>query len=699
MKLDQTFGNIPDFFGNVSSLGAALLVDATSNLFRNQNRNLRTQERTPLSSLEFLVSRLSVFEATQPRDTIYALLAISRDTTPDASEGDPSQDEQEKQATLRKTMKAWTSKTAFSNETYNVDYRLPVIDVYQEFIAFSLVKSDKKRALDIICRQWAPTVIKRHDYPDFLNPAFTPMDEKPRKKIKDKKKEEQEEKRLEAEKKKMEEEKDQETPLPSWIPSLSRAAFEMEEHPTVGLRMERQNADPLVGLPDDSGRRNYTAAGDRELDVEALKFIKWDTLRKPNSSYPDYSMFVRGFIFDEVSTVEHLAANGNIPYKWLQVGGWVDTEKYPPEEFWRTLVADRAHGGHNPPTYFPRACKESLKYKAKTMSRTGGNLDCRKLIHEGRCTIVAEFLRRVQEVIWNRKLMRTKAGRLGLVRDDVSQGFHICILYGCSVPVILEKVDKSQEEISAELYDRYMQWYNKFEKLTVLCQFRFRIRKGKRKEREKERLATEEHEEPYMSEGAQESRRRGSLPLNIAQIPGPSGGLAYFQKIWAPELEEAKKKKNLGAIGSSPDQTTTPAEIPLPPSDPPSPHEANFPAARNSTAGSGNEDSNRALGSHQEETGIDNALSSPKPSLKKEVTFGPPKMTKTRLEEHNEGKAYHEERKRKKMKEVAKVVLESPPYYYRLVGECYVHGMMNGEAIALQNRDRSGMKDQVFELR
>jgi len=53
--------------------------------------------------------------------------------------------------------------------------------------------------------------------------------------------------------------------------------------------------------------------------------------------------------------------------------------------------------------------------------------------------------------------MRTKGGRLGLVRDDVSPGFKICILYGCSVPVVLQKIPKSTIELKAELEDRYNQ--------------------------------------------------------------------------------------------------------------------------------------------------------------------------------------------------------------------------------------------------
>jgi hypothetical protein len=74
LKVDPTFGYIPDFVGDVSSLGASLLVYAMSNLFQNSMTG-----RKPLSSLENLVSRLSVFQVTEPRDTIYALLAIAKE--------------------------------------------------------------------------------------------------------------------------------------------------------------------------------------------------------------------------------------------------------------------------------------------------------------------------------------------------------------------------------------------------------------------------------------------------------------------------------------------------------------------------------------------------------------------------------------------------------------------------------------------
>ena len=57
MRRDQQFYNIPEFFGHVPALGAALLVDATSNLFRNPRKG----KKYPLLSLEYLVSKYSVF--------------------------------------------------------------------------------------------------------------------------------------------------------------------------------------------------------------------------------------------------------------------------------------------------------------------------------------------------------------------------------------------------------------------------------------------------------------------------------------------------------------------------------------------------------------------------------------------------------------------------------------------------------------
>lgn len=384
MKKDPTFYHIPDFFGDVRQLGATLLVEATSNVYRKT----KDGKREFLLSLEYLVSSLSVFDATQPRDIIFALLAIARDTQPHAA----LEHESRKTPISHQHITA-LAQNRFAIQPYSVDYKRPFIEVCKDFVYFSIRKSDRATALDILCRPWAPQI--------------KPGD------------------------------REYGMALPSWIPDLDGAAFAMYEHPTAGQRMHRKNADPLVGMPS-SGQRVYQAAGSRAIDLKTLKFKKRETF---------YSMFVKGFVLDKVGNPGEASRGGMIPHQWLEPGGWVDTKTQPPpDEFWRTLVADRGSYGRNAPTFYTRACDECFKRIVP-----GEPLNTRELIDEGRCTIVAEFLRRVQAVVWNRKLLRTSEGqRLALVHETAREGDLICILYGCSVPVVLRKHVKIASQILTE---------------------------------------------------------------------------------------------------------------------------------------------------------------------------------------------------------------------------------------------------------
>lgn len=118
MRKDGRFGHVPQWFEHVSELGASVLVEATGKIFRRDgtqtvdaggssqplkgvgqphhqtsgSKDLITGKppsdlqkpdwslQRPLLSLEYLVSSLTVFEASQPRDAVYSLLAISRDS-------------------------------------------------------------------------------------------------------------------------------------------------------------------------------------------------------------------------------------------------------------------------------------------------------------------------------------------------------------------------------------------------------------------------------------------------------------------------------------------------------------------------------------------------------------------------------------------------------------------------------------------
>ncbi|KAL8718347.1 MAG: hypothetical protein Q9225_004507 [Loekoesia sp. 1 TL-2023] len=386
MKKSEITDHIPNFFDHVAHLSATLLIDTTNFLFRR----LPNGEKDDLLSLEYLVSRLSIFKTSKSPDAIYSLLAIAKHTLPTAA---PREDQ--KQADTSAQRRAKKLGRDLSSRPFPVDYGQDFVDICKDFMQFSIRQAEGSRALDIICRPWAPPSEPEKGTGKHQN-------------------------------------------LPSWIRGVEDAAFEVQGA-TLGEKINRINANPLVGLP--FGHRSYGAAGTRKYDVKGVKFLK-----RPRH----YNMFVKGFVLQRVGELQERSQSGNIPKKWFDAGGWTDLRQDPPEDLWRTLVANRGPDGRNPLTFYPTALRVST-YKGIQ----GTELDTHYLINHGLCSIVAQFLRRVQEVIWNRRLMHTydepgKPVRLGLVHQNAQEGDSICILYGCSVPIILRRVEKSAEQIKTE---------------------------------------------------------------------------------------------------------------------------------------------------------------------------------------------------------------------------------------------------------
>jgi hypothetical protein len=286
MKTDTKYHHVPRWFEYISQLGASLLVDATGKLFRDYDyiRRLQSQSKQPtnkprpvharlpnkldyeseddevvapevrahaykdkqmeareqneetreaiakvqpLLTLEYLVSNLSIFDVTNPHDSVYALLAISKDTTPTAAN--------KKLLVTDHTQAALEMFTA--KKKYKVDYDAGYIDICKEFIEFCVgrnVGRDPSRALDVICRPFAIDIEQKPD----------------------------------------------EVPLPSWIPRLSKASYGMDRGPGIdGLRMGRKNADSLVGQPNLT-HRNYNAAETKSLDKKVFPLSQAGDQRK-----------------------------------------------------------------------------------------------------------------------------------------------------------------------------------------------------------------------------------------------------------------------------------------------------------------------------------------------------------------------------------------------------------------------------------
>ena len=216
--------------------------------------------------------------------------------------------------------------------------------------------------------------------------------------------------------------------LPSWVPPLSGKAFGL----SINKAYHRVNADPLVGNPG-WGRRHYNAAP--------------KTSAAPISSESSNRILrVKGFAFDTIRKKNFPATAGIIPSQWLEVGAWKNNSDYPPDQFWRTLVGNRDTHGQRPPAHWMRACRDAFSRRP-----TGGALDTKELLMYDCPTATRSFVERVLRMVWERRLVllteppysSTGAGPkqpLGLTPVKCKKGDLVCILFGCSVPVLLRKL-------------------------------------------------------------------------------------------------------------------------------------------------------------------------------------------------------------------------------------------------------------------
>lgn len=456
----KDFQNHPNYLGEVEALGAKSLVDITTNLFRKSDDGVVLER---LLSLEALISTLTLFEAGSPHDTIYAVLWLAHDAEPHSRESaamsmeplvrtptqspeidqEPSQLDSQwhdfsqrqyggellhspralspiasqpvpstedsyhkfkppKTPTRRDTflkppprrlsgskparsasdISKMMAETHFQVQPHSILVDYNA-DTFDVFSQFLDFAISRSRSLDIICHPWAP------------EPSRGAL------------------------------------ALPTWIPQLSNAPFEKRPGQNAYGRVR---ADPLVGTPG-LGSRNYNASGKTKM-YPPTAFIQGRTL------------IATGFQLDAIKEKKSPAVEGIIPGSWLDFVDWPGPPEPVPDRLWRTLVADRGPGGQKyPPAYFPLACKWVFEQRSRR-----GNINTTELLTYGKCpSIATEFLRRVQSVVWDRMLVLTEGRKgskklLALVPPEAEEGDLICILYGCSVPVVLRRQRKRKAE-------------------------------------------------------------------------------------------------------------------------------------------------------------------------------------------------------------------------------------------------------------
>lgn len=384
--------HVPEYIGNFSSLPAYRLVQNTTGLFRNRASKQARAFKTWRYTLEELISFLAAFKASRTHDTIYAILGLASDFEPAY---------RAKNGQHKGGLKVYNSKpnpalrrrdstriTDWSTEVhqFEVNYDEPVLSVFKTFMNHAIRKS---KSLDILCRPWAP----ESGYDAKGNVEHID--------------------------------------LPSWIPSLSRKPFQAKRDGN----MVRYNPDPLVG-PAVFRHRLYCASGSQEPRI---------TIDLDNAA--SKRITVKGFVLDEINDIYDAAAFGNVPASWLKAGLWEDVNENPPDELWRTLVADRNAGGNDPEPWWPLVFQSTAKERGLSYG-----FETYRLIHESSNSPVVEVFKRVQAVVWGRRLIRTRGdymhwfspgqpslGALGLAPGEAKKGDLICIISGCSVPLVLRK--------------------------------------------------------------------------------------------------------------------------------------------------------------------------------------------------------------------------------------------------------------------
>ena len=471
-KESSWYNHHPDYIGDIDELGATKLVFAWDNFFRkSENGNIIE----PLHSLEALMSFLTVFEAKDPKDTLYAILWLAKDAKPVSKrtrawkdyfgftetppstpflpthpEGrvtdfsghlSPTSQQQELSLVTEGISNqdfGYFPQNAPTESNHSVPiprrssssgssrYKVPLsamneaekkAGAKQLFIQGLINADDKKIFVDYektlfeVCKDFLRLVFKQSSSLDMLLRPWAP------------------------------DPPEGEPPLPSWIASRRNSPFGI----SINRVYRRINADPLVGMPG--------------MDQRVYNAHKTFQESKPTiSEGKDRSLEVTGFVLDVVKEKKPHASEGVIPSEWLDAVRWKNiTTELPPDSFWRTIVANRDAHGKRPPFLWKRVCQDAFNRRPR-----GGDLNTRELLDYDCPSAIRGFLQRVQRVVWKRRLAflehNISPDHLALVPSTTKKGDKICILHGCSVPVVLrqfangEPVAKYYKERRSDLH-------------------------------------------------------------------------------------------------------------------------------------------------------------------------------------------------------------------------------------------------------
>jgi hypothetical protein len=285
------------------------------------------------------------------------------------------------------------------------DYSKCDLDVYVDFIEHCAQQS---LSLDIICRPWAPVL--QLDRAGATLPSWVLTKD--------------------------------------WLPSGNPSS----------QYLLRVHGDPLVGS---SRRPKYNCSLDQKPQV-------WFG-RQLNTRKSDGTLNARGIVLGQITRVSTRMANGIVYGDALEILG---TIKRSPatlwsisDAIWQTLCADRDRNGDRAPFSYRSAMLDILRFISETsLDSDSGNdlqimpcIDVEDLLATAELVHTHAFLKKIRDTVWNRRAFRSKPNPaekdtskflVGLVPRTAKTGDVVCILYGCSVPVVLRKSQSSTSDES-----------------------------------------------------------------------------------------------------------------------------------------------------------------------------------------------------------------------------------------------------------
>ncbi|KAF3189878.1 hypothetical protein TWF788_009865 [Orbilia oligospora] len=447
----------PGTLGEVQYFGANILIEELSSLF------WRAEDGTiikPVKSLESLVTSLNTFDTSDERDLIYSLIFIASDTFQGSK----------------------TPKTGGYTRDL-IDYEKSTADVYKDFvlICINTQRHNHGYPLDIICRPWAMPAKSREKSTKTVLPSWIALLSnsafgEPEQIYKGRKNGE------------------------TFVGSVGQPRYRAS-----GDEVSKAEFEDIKML-EESGKSVDTSKDDDpsvDTSVEASE-------SRISRNFP-WSLAVKGFILAKVGKVSPKNTGGLILQESLQMGGWQGIENMSdtnvPEKIWRTLVANKDKEGRIPRTWYQRACLRCLEIADNF---NGGDLNVGQIL-QGCSGMMRTYLTRVQSVIWNRSfftaVLRRREGYslsrvptteningvqeqpvgpdqsskenqhfilediygdnekggydqavpaelFGLCPSATRAGDLVCIIYGCSVPVILreETADEPRYIVIGESY-------------------------------------------------------------------------------------------------------------------------------------------------------------------------------------------------------------------------------------------------------